>query len=131
MEHDQARFEPDHEAGGFVITFPDFGYGATQGETEEEAMDMGRELLRLTIGDFIRARRPLPAAVRRRGRAIDLDAAFVESGLKKAEFARRTGIPKMHVDRLFSLEHRSLFDQIEAAFAALGKRRALTVRDAA
>jgi predicted RNase H-like HicB family nuclease len=54
MEHYQALFEPDPKAGGYVATFPDFGYGVTQGETEEEAVGMAQELLMLTIGDYIR-----------------------------------------------------------------------------
>jgi predicted RNase H-like HicB family nuclease len=37
MENYFARFEPDTRDGGYVVTFPDFGYGATQGETDEEA----------------------------------------------------------------------------------------------
>ena len=57
--------------------------------------------------------------------------AFLNAGLKKAEFARRIGIPKTHIDRLFSLQHRSKFDQIESAFAALGKRLKIEVSDAA
>ena len=36
MESYLALFEPDHEAGGYVVTLPDFGYGATQGETMDE-----------------------------------------------------------------------------------------------
>jgi antitoxin HicB len=62
---------------------------------------------------------------------VELYTAFVDSGLKKAEFARRIGIPKTHIDRLFSLRHHSRFDQIEAAFLALGKRLTVEVRDAA
>ena len=60
MEPYLALFEPDREAGGYVVTFPDFGYGVTQGETEEEAMEMAQELLMLTISDYIRESRPLP-----------------------------------------------------------------------
>jgi antitoxin HicB len=144
MEHYQALFEPDLETGGYVVTFPDFGYGATQGETEQEAMEMALDLLMLSIGDFIREGRSLPVPSRRRGakyRSVPLPAlqsakvelyvAFVKSGLKKAEFARRIGIPKTHVDRLFSLRHQSRLDQIEAAFAALTKRLKIEACDAA
>ena len=144
MEDYLALFEPDLEAGGYVVTFPDFGYGATQGETEEEAMEMARDLLMLTIGDFVRAGKALPVPVRRRGakfRAValpglqsakvDLYSAFLLSGLTKAEFARRIGIPKTHIERLFSLRHHSRLDQIEAALGALGKRLHVEVRDAA
>src|SRR5512141_1424528 len=101
MEHYRALFEPDLKAGGYVVTFPDFGYGVTQGETNEEAKDMARDLLMLTIGDFIREGRQLPPSSRRRGAKfrpvplpalqsakVDLYTAFLESGLKKAEFAR-------------------------------------------
>jgi antitoxin HicB len=116
MEHYTALFEPDRKAGGYTVTFPDFGYGATQGETDEEAMEMARDLLLLTIGDYIRDGKQLPIPARRRGskfRAVplpalqsakvDLYTAFLASGLKKAELARRIGIPKTHIDRLFSL----------------------------
>ena len=144
MEPYLALFEPDRKAGGYVVTFPDFGYGVTQGETVEEAMEMAQDLLMLTIGDSIRDSTQLPAARRHRGSKfrpvplpalqsakVDLYTAFLESGLMKAEFARRIGIPKTHIDRLFSLRHHSRLDQIESAFAALGKRLHVEVRSAA
>lgn len=144
MEHYLALFEPDLRAGGYTVTFPDFGYGATQGETDEEALEMAEDLLMVTIGDYIREAKPLPAPARRRGAGfravrlpalqsakVDLYAAFLASGLKKAEFARRIGIPKTHIERLFSLRHHSRLDQIEAALAALGKRLHVEARDAA
>ena len=48
-------------AGGYVVTLPDFGYGVTQGETDEETLHMAQDLLILTSGDYIREGRPLPA----------------------------------------------------------------------
>ena len=144
MDSYLALFEPDRKTGGYTVTFPDFGYGVTQGETDEEAMEMAQDLLMLTIGDFIREGKFLPAPVRHRGARfrpvplpalqsakVDLYAAFLKSGLKKAEFARRIGIPKTHIDRLFSLRHRSRLDQVEAALNALGKYLHVEVRDAA
>ena len=107
-------------------------------------MEMAQDLLMLTIGDFIREGVRLPAPSRRRGAKfrpvplpalqsakVDLYSAFLESGLKKSEFARRIGIPKTHIERLFSLQHHSRLDQIEAALAALGKRLHVEARDAA
>ena len=144
MEDYLAFFEPDLKAGGYTVTFPDFGYGVTQGETDDEAMEMAQDLLTLTIGDYIREGKPLPAPARRRAARfrpvslpswqsakVDLYTGFLESGLKKAEFARRIGIPKTHIERLFSLRHHSRLDQIEAALAALGKRLHVEARDAA
>jgi len=144
MEPYLALFEPDRRAGGYVVTFPDFGYGVTQGETNEEAMEMAQDLLMLTIGDYIRESRPLPVRKRHRGSKfrpvplpalqaakVDLYVAFLESGLKKAEFARRIGIPRTHIERLFSLRHHSRLDQLESAFAAFGKRLHIEARNAA
>ena len=77
MEHYLALFEPDLRAGGYVITFPDFGYGVTQGETDDEAMEMAQDLLMLTIGDSIREGKQLPSPSRRRGakfRSVPLPA---------------------------------------------------------
>ena len=144
MEVYLALFEPDHESGGYVVTFPDFGYGVTQGETDAEAAKMAQNLLMLTIGDYIRESRPLPNPKRHRGAKyhpvslpalqaakVDLYQALLASGIAKAEFARRIGIPKTHVQRLLSLRHHSRLDLIESAFAALGKRLHVEVRNAA
>src|SRR5436309_185376 len=126
MEPYLALFEPDRHAGGYVVTFPDFGYGVTQGETEAEAMEMARDLLMLTISDSIRESKPLPRPKNHRdpkfrpvvlpalqAAKVDLYTEFLHSGLRKAEFARRIGIPKTHIERLFSLRHNSRLNQIE------------------
>jgi len=107
-------------------------------------MEMAQDLLMLTIGDYIREGRPLPLPSHRRGARfrivrlpalqsvkVNLYLAFLKPGLKKAEFARRIGIPKTHIERLFSLRHRSRLNQIEAALAVLGKRIHIEARDAA
>jgi antitoxin HicB len=145
MEPYLALFEPDRKGGGYVVTFPDFGYGVTQGETEAEAMEMAQDLLMLTIGDYIRESKPLPLPAPRRHRSkfrsvalpalqaakVDLYTAFLDSGLTKTEFARRIGIHKTHIERLFSLRHHSRLGQLESAFTALGKRLHVEARNAA
>jgi len=45
--------------------------------------------------------------------------------------ARRLNMPAAMVDRLFDFGYRTPLNQIEAAFAALGKRLAVEIRDAA
>jgi antitoxin HicB len=139
----QALFEPAEE-GGFIVTFPDFEFGITQGDTEEEAREMAQDSLALVIESYIEQGKSLPEPVHRRGRhyrSIGLPALqtakaelyrqFVASGLRKVDLARRLGISKTVVDRLFDLNHHSRLDQIEAAFAALGKRLAVQIEDAA
>ena len=70
----------------------------------------------------------LPALV---GLKTELYIAFQASGIRKVDLARRLGIPKTNVGRLFDFGNHTRLDQIEAAFAALGKRISLEARDAA
>jgi antitoxin HicB len=51
--------------------------------------------------------------------------------MRNSDLARALGISKTNIDRLFALNRKSRLDQIEAAFAALGKRVEIEVRDAA
>src|SRR5260370_12738368 len=133
MEHYQALFEPDRTAGGYVVTFPDFGYGVTQGETDEEAMGMAQDLLMLTIGDFIREGKQLPTPSRRRetkfrpvplpalqSAKVDLYTAFLASGLKTAELTRRMRISITHIERLYSLHLHSRLNPITPSLPPLG-----------
>jgi antitoxin HicB len=139
----QALFEPAEE-GGFVVTFPGFEFGVTQGDTEEEALEMAADALALVIESYIEQGKPLPKPSQYRGRKYrtvrlpamqamkaELYREFLASGMRKVDLARRLGIPKTVVDRLFDLNHHSRLDQIEAAFRALGKELAIEVRGAA
>lgn len=135
-----AQFEPA-EQGGFVITFPDFGWGVSQGEDEADALKMAAGLLESIINSDIRDSKDLPEPVVRRGRKygalaglqsakVELYKAFHASGITKSDLARRTGIAKTNVDRLFNLRHASRLDQIDTAFRMLGKRLNITVETA-
>jgi antitoxin HicB len=139
-----AFFDPDPMDGGFVVTFPDFEYGVTQGQDLAEATEMATDLLACLIQDRIDEGTDLPQAKTRRGRhyrlivlpplqaaKAGLYALFRSSGIRKSELARRLGIPKSNIDRLFDLRHASRLDQIDAAFRALGKRLGVVVEDAA
>jgi antitoxin HicB len=139
-----ALFEADREAGGYVVTFPDLGHGATQGESLVEAGTLAVELLEGILGEMMKRGDVLPVPNKLRSRQyrlVDLPAlqaakvelyrAFKKSRITKAELARRVGIAKPNVERLFDLDHASRLDQIEAAFAALGKKLEVSVRNAA
>ena len=140
-----ALFEPDPDSDRFfVITFPDIEWGVSQGENEQDGHAMALDLLRTMLGEHMRKGEPIPRAKNHRGSRyrlialpalesakVELYRAFLESGLRKSELARRLGIPKTNIDRLFVLNRKSRFDQIEAAFAALGKRIEIEIRDAA
>ena len=105
---------------------------------------MAEDALCLMVREHIRKGEPLPRPSRPRGRKYrmvrltalqgakaELYAAFRASGIRKTELARRLGIPKTTVDRLFDFDSHTRLDRIEAAFAALGKELTLKVRDAA
>ncbi len=138
-----ARFEPAKE-GGFVVTIRDFGWGVTQGDTEAEAREMAVALLQTLVQEHIDNGRELPRPRKppnRKYRMIRLSTLqtakaelyreFLAAGIRKAELARRLGVPKTSVNRLFNLRHHSRLDQIDAAFKALGKEINIAVRDAA
>jgi antitoxin HicB len=143
MSNYQALFEPAEE-GGFVVTFPDFDFGITQGDTEAEAMEMAADALALTIESYMEKGKLLPTPVQGRGRKdrairlpalqaakVELYRLFTAAGIPKNELAARLGIHKANVDRLFDLNHHSRLDHIEAAFEALGKTITIEVQDAA
>ena len=85
------------------------------GNTVNEAIEMAEDLLQNLIQETIRRSAPLPRASKPRRRrnshpqlislgALDsakaqLYAAFLESGITKAEFARRVRIAKANVDQ--------------------------------
>ncbi|MCU1234630.1 MAG: type toxin-antitoxin system HicB family antitoxin [Candidatus Solibacter sp.] len=138
-----AKFEPG-ERGGFVVSFPDFDWGVTQGDSEQDAREMALDALLTMITVHIRRGEDVPRPSRPRGRKYriirlpalqaaktELYQAFSASGIRKAELARRMGISKVNVDRLFDLKHQSRLDQLESAFKALGKDMAIQIRDAA
>jgi antitoxin HicB len=138
-----AKFEPDLD-GGFVIEFPDFGWGVSQGDDEEDGRRMATDLLTTMVQEHIRNGKELPKPGRFRGpryRLIRLPAsqgmkaelylAWRSSGLTKAQLARRIGITKVEVGHLLDLSRRARVEQLEAAFAALGKQITIGIRDAA
>jgi antitoxin HicB len=138
-----AKFTRDRRAGGFVVTFPDVPEAITQGDTAGEAMAMASEALELALTFYTEKWRDLPVASEsRRGmRMVRLPAlseakfrlytALRAAGLRKIDLARRMKCSPSQVDRLLDIAHHSKLDQIETAFAAIGKRLAIEVLDAA
>jgi antitoxin HicB len=143
-----ALFEAAPE-GRFVITFPDIEGAISQGDNERDAQEMAQDALITMIAHLIRHGKTVPSPSLRKGRLqkgqkyrmIELPAiaalktelyiAFRNSGLTKTALAQKLGIPKTTIDRLFAFRNHTRLDQIEAAFAALGKRVAVQIEDAA
>ena len=138
-----AKFASDRAAGGFVVTFPDVPEAITQGETIEEATAVASEALELALTFYTEkwADLPAPGRLKRGIRMVRVPAlseakfrlysALRAAGVRKIDLARRLKCSPSQVDRLLDISHHSKLDQIEAAFAAIGKRLAIEIRDAA
>ena len=138
-----AKFTRDKTAGGFVITFPDVPEAVTQGDTLAEAMAMASEALELALTFYTEkgVEIPRPSSPKRgmrlvgvpalSGAKFELYALLRAQGLKKIDLARRLRCSPSQVDRLLDISHHSRLNQIEAAFAALGKRLAIEIQNAA
>ena len=138
-----AKFTPDRTAGGFVVTFPDVPEGITQGDTIEEAMAMASEALELALTFYTEkwVDLPVPSALKRGMRMVRVPAlseakfrlysALRAAGVRKIDLARRLKCYPSQVDRLLDISHHSKLAQMEAAFAAIGKRLSIEIRDAA
>lgn len=139
-----AKLEPPDENGDIVVTFPDVPEAITFGEDRPDALRHASEALEAALSFYVDDGKPLPAPLCRRGRGyamvgvsaladakLQLYTALRTSGVRKAELARRMGISRTNVDRLFDLNRSSRFELIEAAFRALGKRLVITVAEAA
>lgn len=138
-----AKFTKDQTAGGFVVTFPDVPEAITQGDTIEESAAMASEALELALTFYTEkwAEIPEPGELKRGMRMVSVPAlseakfmlysALRAAGIKKVDLARRLKCSPSQVDRLLDITHHSKLDKIEAAFAAIGKRLTIDIRDAA
>ena len=137
-----AAIERD-EAGRFVVTFPDFGWGGTDGATLEEALDEAQDLLRELITATMRKGRPLPEPSRASKRRplvipslqIALKAAFYEAyrqaNISQRRLARDLNIAENEVRRMLNPDHATKASTIEAVLGRFGARISVTVEKAA
>ena len=137
-----ARIERD-EDGRYVITFPDFGWGATDGATREEALAEARDLLRELIAVTMREGKDLPKppiAIGRRPLVVPpvpialkaaLYRAFREAGVSQRGFARDLGVAESEVRRMLNPDHATKAATIDHALRQLGKRVSVAVGQAA
>ena len=137
-----AEIECD-EDGRYVVTFPDFGWGATDGATREEALAEARDLLRELIAAAIREGEDLPVPSRAGKRRplvvppvqIALKAALYEAwrqtGVSQRRLARELDIAESEVRRMLNPEHSTKAATIDHALRRLGKRITVTVGEVA
>jgi antitoxin HicB len=130
------QLDPE-EDGGYVVTLPDIGYGATQGDTLEEALRQAVDMLEEAILGMIAHDEEVPVPLPAAGRPVlrlpaltaaklELFRAMREAGLDKAQLAHRLGWPEKKISDIFDGYHAVRLEQLEAALAALGRRLVVT-----
>ena len=137
-----AEIERD-EDGRYVVTFPDFGWGATDGATRDEALAEAKDLLRELIATTIREGEDLPDPSRASKRRplvvppvqIALKAALYEAwrqaGISQRRLARELGIAESEVRRILNPDHGTKAATIDRTLRRLGKHVTVTVGEAA
>ena len=131
------------EDGRHLVTFPDFGWGATDGATRDEALSEARDLLRELIAETMRDGGDLPQPSRASERQllvvpplpIALKAALYEAfraaGVSQRGLARDLGIAESEVRRMLNPDHATKAATIDRALRRLGKRVSVSVGEAA
>jgi len=125
-----------------IAIVPDIPGAHTEGRTEADAMSRCVGALEEMLAALMADRDDIPEPSAARGRRLvvlpTLTAAKVAlykamraQGIRKAELARRLSFNQKQIDRLLDLNHASRMDQIDAALAAIGKRVAIAIKDAA
>ena len=134
-----AIFTPDHEAGGFVVTFRDIPEAITQGDTEVEALEMAADGLLTAMEFYFEDKRqvPLPSKAKKGERLIQLPLSvaakvlllneMLEQQIRPTDLALRMDTTKQEVNRLIDLRHTTKIDRISEAMSALGKQIELSV----
>lgn len=134
-----ARFTEAPE-GGFVVTFRDIPEAITQGDSEEEAMEMAEDVLVSSMEFYLDERRrvPAPSAAESGERLVHLPASVaakvlllneqIAQGVTNAELARRMGTRPQEIQRITNLSHATKIDTIDRALRALGRELTLVAQ---
>jgi antitoxin HicB len=127
------RVTLEDDEGTVLVKSPDFPELITFGEDRSDALAYAIGAFCEAIGARIAHHEPIPEPSR--GEASDprvtlpsnialkarLYQSLLDSGMKKAELARRLNLHRQEIDRLFDINHVTNINKIEAAFAVLGK----------
>ena len=135
----RVALEPALE-GGFVVTFPDFGWGVTQGDTETLALANAEDALDEMVATMIAGGEDLPMPGAGPGPRVHLGAqmsakaalyeAMRAAHLSQVELARRLSLHEKEVRRMLDPRHLTKLPRMDAAMRALGRRLVIEVEAA-
>ncbi len=130
------------EDGRHVVSFPDFGWGATDGATLDEALAEAQDLLRELIACTMRESKDLPEPSPPSERhmlvvppvMIALKAALYEAfrgtGLSQRGLARELGVAESEVRRMLNPDHATKAAAIDRSLRRLGRSVIVSVGEA-
>jgi antitoxin HicB len=134
------RIEPD-DNGTLLVTCPALPEVGTFGDNKVEAIRRACDAIEEALAARIADGEDLPDANTRGPHLIrlpvqtelkaELYRQIRRHGVTRAELARRLKWKREAVDILFSLDHASRLDRIEASFAALGRRLEVEIKEVA
>ena len=136
-----AKFEPDKDSGGFVVTLRDIPEAITQGDTIEEAREAAVDALVTAMDFYFEDSRAVPAASKaKKGEEVvelPLSVAakvlllneMVRQNVRHSDLARLMDVRGQEVTRIMDLKHSTKIDTLAQAFSAIGKRLNLHVSD--
>jgi antitoxin HicB len=121
-----------NNSGGYLVTFRDIPFAATEGKTLDDALTQAIDCLEEAIasciddGDII----PEPSKPQKGEHKIMLPAqtaaktalyiAVKSAGVSKSELARRMGVDEREVRRMLDPRHATKLPRIESALSVLG-----------
>ncbi|HJV00260.1 MAG TPA: type II toxin-antitoxin system HicB family antitoxin [Burkholderiaceae bacterium] len=133
-----ALFAPATE-GGYVVTFRDIPEAITQGDDDDEAMEMAEDVLVSAMDFYFEDKRPVPPPSHPEPgeRMVALPASVAAKVLLlnemlaqkvgPSELARRLKTSPQVVNRLIELQHATKIDKVEEALECLGRRLEMRV----
>jgi antitoxin HicB len=141
MSHVYSLLLEPEPAGGFTVTFPDIGYGATYGASREEALLQAEDMLEEAILGMIAHNEAVPVPSPAKGRPLvrlpaltaaklEVYRAMRQAGLDAGQLAQRLGWPPKKIAHIFDGYHVVRLEQLETALAALGRRLVVTLEPA-
>lgn len=133
-----ARFTHAAE-GGFVVTFRDVPEAITQGDTEQEAMEMAEDALFSSMEFYFDDKRqmPLPSKAKHGEKLVFMPTSawakvlllneMIAQKVTASELARRLHTRPQDINRVINLAHATKIDVLDKAFRALGKQLEIVV----
>ena len=120
------------DGDGYLVTFRDIPFAATEGETFDDALTQATDCLEEAIASCIDDGDPIPepSKPKKGEHKIMLPAqtaaktalyiAVKSAGVSKSELARRLGVDEREVRRMLDPRHATKLPRIEAALSVLG-----------